>query len=190
MSDPVDLMERTFTATGRVVANVKPDQLGDSTPCTEWTVRDLINHLLGTADLFGAAARGEKSDINPFGMPEDILGDGDIASAYDERAKSALQAWRDRGLDGTVTLSVGETPAQVAATICVADQLMHGWDLAKATGQLPDYDDESLDASMAFTGKSLGASARGEGKAFGPVVEVPDDAPKMDRYAAWLGRTP
>jgi uncharacterized protein (TIGR03086 family) len=190
MSDPVELLDRTFRATGRVVAGVKPDQLDDSTPCTEWTVRDLLNHMVGIAQLFDAAARGEEPTINPFGMPEDIIGGDDVQAAYDNATSHAIDAWKKRGLDGTVKIAVGEMPAGAALTICIADELIHGWDLATAIGQSPDYDDEALETTAEFTQKMMGEGARGPGKAFGPVVDVPHDAPKITQLVAFMGRTP
>src|SRR3954453_8089108 len=100
MTDTVELLERTTTAAGRVVAGVKPDQLDDPTPCTEWTVRDLLNHMVGTAEMFAGAAVGEKSSSNPFGAPDHVIGD-DPQAAYDNARTRLIANWRQRGLDGT-----------------------------------------------------------------------------------------
>src|SRR4051794_26138628 len=110
MTDLVDQLDRTTRTTGDVVAAVKPEQLGDPTPCSEWTVRDLLNHLVAVTKMFGTAATGERSTINPFGAPDDVIGD-DPQAAYDEARRQLMTAYRARGLDGTVPLLSGEAPA-------------------------------------------------------------------------------
>ena len=187
MTDTVDLLERTTTAAGRVVAGVKTDQLSDPTPCTEWTVRDLLNHMIGCAEMFGSAASGERSSVNPFGTPDDVLGD-DPAATYDDAVIRLVTAWRTNGLDGTVPLLRGETPAQVACTIALCDQLVHGWDLAQATGQQFEPDDESIDAAWDFTQANMSPEGRGEGKPFQRPVDIEDSAPKLERLMAFMGR--
>jgi uncharacterized protein (TIGR03086 family) len=187
MTDTVDLLERTTTAASRVVANVKPDQLGDATPCTEWTVRDLLNHMIGCAEMFGGAAAGEQSSINPFGMPDDVVG-VDPSATYDDAAARMVASWRKHGLDGTVPLLRGDSPAQVACTIAMCDQLAHAWDLAQATGQDYDADAEAVDAAWDFTKENMGPEGRGEGKPFGQVVEISGSEPKVEQLMAFMGR--
>jgi uncharacterized protein (TIGR03086 family) len=189
MADTVDLLERTTEAAGRVVSNVKTDQLGDATPCTEWTVRDLLNHMIGCAELFGSAAAGEQSTINPFGKPDDVVGD-DPAASYDDAVTRMNASWRSRGLDGMVPLLQGDTPAQVACTIALCDQLVHAWDLAQATGQQFDVDDEAIDVSWDFTQANMGPAGRGEGKPFQQAVDIAESEPRLERLVAFMGRRP
>jgi uncharacterized protein (TIGR03086 family) len=187
MTDTVDLLERTTTAASRVVANVKPDQLGDATPCTEWTVRDLLNHMIGCAEMFAGAAAGEPSSINPFGTPDDVVG-VDPSATYDDAATRMVSLWRQHGLDGTVPLLRGDSPAQVACTIAMCDQLVHAWDLAQATGQQYDADAEAVDAAWDFTKENMGPEGRGEGKPFAQIVEISDSEPKVEQLMAFMGR--
>src|SRR3954468_10766577 len=111
-----DLLERALSATGRLVAAVDADRLSAPTPCTEWTVRDLLNHVVGTTQMFAACARGDSTDWDPFAFPLDVVGD-DVRQTYDAAAAEAVAAWRARGLDGNVTLPPGDVPAPVAITI-------------------------------------------------------------------------
>ena len=188
MSDPLELLERTTRSANDVVAGVKIDQLDDATPCTEWKVRDLLNHMVGTAQLFGSAAAGDKSDINPFQTPpDDVIGD-DPATAYDKAAQSMVTSWRNRGLDGTVTLVRGEMPATGACMIAVCDHVLHAWDLAQATGQKFDIDDEVLEAAEEFTNENMGPEGRGPGKPFAEAVKAPDGASRIEKLAAFMGR--
>src|SRR3954447_13564667 len=98
--------------TGDVVAAVKPDQLDEPTPCSEWKVRDLLNHMIGTAQFFTSAAMGVRSTVSPFGLPDDVIGN-DPQAAYDKARTELLAAWRKRGAEGTVPLLQGEAPASV-----------------------------------------------------------------------------
>ena len=113
---------------------VGEDQWGDPTPCADWTVRDLVNHVTGedlwTVPLMGGATLAEVGER----FDGDVLGDDPIRSAL-EAAHAAVAAVADelpRG--GTVQLSFGETPKEEYAMQLAADHLVHGWDLAAATG--------------------------------------------------------
>ena len=75
MPDPFDQLARTFSATGRVILGVKPDQLDDPTPCAEWTLRDLVNHVVGGLDTFRKAAAGEPNEFDFQTKPPDVIGD-------------------------------------------------------------------------------------------------------------------
>src|SRR4051812_15339517 len=187
MSDPIALVERTTQITADVVAAVKPDQLGDPTPCKEWTVRDLLNHMVGTAQLFTSSALGTRSTVDPFGDPDDVIGD-DPQTAYNTARDELLSAWRSRGADGSVPLMQSETPAQVALTICMCDQLQHGWDLAQAVGRPFDADDELIDAAEAFAHQNMRPEHRGEGKGFLEPVDAPEGSSRIDKLAAFMGR--
>jgi uncharacterized protein (TIGR03086 family) len=189
MTDQIALVERAMNLSGDVVAAVKPDQLDDPTPCTEWKVRDLLNHMVGVTQLFATAATGERSSVNPFGAPDDVIGD-DPQAAFDSARAELLTAWRKRGVDGNVPLLQGEAPASVALTICITDQVQHGWDLARATGQDFEADDELLEVAEEFTQQNMKPEHRGPDKPFGVVVDPPAGASRTDRLAAFLGRHP
>ena len=190
MSDQIDLLERAAHAANHVVSGVKADQLGDPTPCREWTVRNLLNHMVGTAEVFASAVAGEKANINPFGTPpDDVIGD-DPQARYADASTRMVTAWRKRGLDGTVTLVRGEMPAPAACTIAMCDHLAHGWDLAQATGQQLQIDDEVIEAAWEFTQANMGPAGRGPGKPFAEAVEVSPDAPRLAQLMAFMGRTP
>jgi uncharacterized protein (TIGR03086 family) len=187
MSDQVALIDRATQMCADVVAAVKPDQLDDPTPCTEWQVRDLINHMVGTAQMFTSSATGVRSTVDPFGSPDDVIGD-DPQAAYDNARKELVSAWRARGVDGAVPLLQGETPAQVALTVCISDQLQHGWDLARAIGQPFEADDELLDHAEEFARQNMTPERRGPGKGFLEAVEPPEGANRTDKLAAFMGR--
>ena len=183
------LLERTLGQAERVIGNVKPDQLDNGTPCAQWKVRDVLNHIVGGNHFFAAAASGQSL---PTDEVPDLLGD-DPANAYAQGAKIALDAWRQPGVaERVVTLPIGDVPGSFAQGIHFVDHLVHTWDVAKGTGQ----DTGALDAELAEAAYSMmkgnvpDAFRTGENAPFGPEVACDERAPVIDRLAAYLGRTP
>lgn len=186
-----DNLERAFTSTAAVLANVKDDQLDDSTPCASWKVRDLVNHIVGGATFFAVIAEtGQPPTME--GAPPDFS-DGDFRAAFDQGTRRAVAAFRAEGaMEKQMTLPFGQLPGAVFVNIAATDTFAHGWDLAKATGQPTDLDPELarrlLDNARAF----LSDAMRGEdGQApFAPRVDVPASASAADQLAGFLGRNP
>jgi uncharacterized protein (TIGR03086 family) len=185
----VDLLERSYVATRAIVAGIQPDQLASATPCTEWTVRDVLNHVTGTIQMFSARAQDEVSDWDPFGVPADVVGD-DVSATYAAATAESVAAWRKRGTDGLVTLNVGDLPAEVALAIQFTDNLVHAWDVARATGQAFDVPENLVAAAWDFLDGNVSEEGRGERNNFQAVVEVAADASTLDRLIAYTGRQP
>lgn len=181
-----DTLQRAYTSTAHVLAHVEPEQLDDATPCASWKVRDLINHIVGGAYLFGAVARGEPPAPGPD------VADDDASASLADASVSAVAAFREPGvLERMVPSPMGEMPGAAFLQIAVLDSFVHGWDLARATGQSTDLDPE-LAAELIDYARGLPDALRGpDGEAsFGPAVEVPESAPAADRLAGLLGRRP
>jgi uncharacterized protein (TIGR03086 family) len=175
----------------RILAGVPDDALGAETPCPDFTVGMLIAHVDGFAQAFTAAAR---KDLGPFtaappppsgdlpdGWPEAAAGHLDaLADAW-----SAPDAWEGMTQAGGVDL-----PAPVAARVALDELVVHAWDLARATGQPFDADDDEL-ATVEATVRQFRDGNDGEIPGlFGPVVPVPDGAPPLDRLLGLTGRDP
>ena len=184
----VDLYERTLQNAGKVVHSTKPEQLGDPTPCTNWDVRALLNHLVGGCAAIAAGAKGEKYDFYGGG---DHLGD-DHSEAFDRAAKAAVEAFRTPGAaEATFTMSWGDTPGAITFGLGLADGVVHGWDLAQATGQRVEIEDEAAKTVYQMVTSML--EPKGEWPRrdqFGEPIYVPDDAPIADRLLGYLGRDP
>jgi uncharacterized protein (TIGR03086 family) len=183
--------EETLRATQRVVDGVEPPQLAKPTPCTEWDVRSLLGHIVGTNTMFARAARGEPP---AEGDPGDPLGD-DPPGAYRRSVEEAMEALHRPGvLEGTLKLPFGEMPAQFALGLHVVDNLVHRWDLATATGQDHLLNAESAGLALQMCHSNFAAlpadQVRGPGKPFGPIVEWSSEAPVHERLVAFLGRHP
>jgi uncharacterized protein (TIGR03086 family) len=179
--DLVDALDRTLAHAHDVVAGVRPDQYDDKTPCTEWTVRDLLEHMIGVVDGLGAAASGRAPQPFTLGV--------DPAAQLDAAATSAMVGWRTPGvLDQVVDAGPGPMPGRALASINLLDTATHTWDLATATGQpsaLPDdVATAALEASHAIVNDELRPGR------FGPEVPAPAGATPTEALVAFLGRTP
>jgi uncharacterized protein (TIGR03086 family) len=167
----------------RVVAAVRPEQLGDPTPCDPWTVRDLINHMT-TGNLLCAAI---VSDSPPPDRTADHLG-ADHLAAFRASVSQLSKAFAEHDvLSGTYATPMGEGPGALLVSMRFNEMVAHSWDLARATGQSTDLDRELAAASLA----SFQAAAflpRGEGRPFQEAKPLPPDATPADRLAAFLGR--
>ncbi len=160
--------------------------LANPTPCDEWAVADLLNHLVGGGQMFAAGLRGDAVT----GPPDtDLLGDDHIA-AYDEAIAAFSSALANASdLSAPVTLPFATLPADVALRIAAADLLVHAWDLATATGQSFDPPVDFVDSVTPFYAEFISPPLR-EGGLFGPEIEVSADATSLDRLVALAGRKP
>jgi uncharacterized protein (TIGR03086 family) len=184
-NDPVAVAQRSYGIAGRVIAGVRPDQLDLPTPCSEWDVRALVNHLVGGHFYFTAALRGQQMDANA--TPPDFAANNP-AGTFAQASGEMLKAWREPGaMDRTVQTMVGAMPAVVLIGMWTNDNVVHAWDLARATGQ-----DESLDPELAtqMLGMVQGIDLpRGEGAPFKHPQPCPPEAIPEQQLAAYMGRT-
>jgi uncharacterized protein (TIGR03086 family) len=177
-------LQQAITSTRAVLAGVTPDQLDTPTPCRSWTVRQLVDHIVGGQFFFSAVARGEQ----PSGEPR-TFADGDFLARFDEGSAACLAAFSaDGAMEKTMHLPFGDMPGAAFVGLATTDTFTHGWDLAKATGQPTDLDPD-LAVALLVGAKALPASYRGpEGAPFGPEQQPPAGASSADRLAAYLGR--
>ena len=184
----VDMYERALQHAGEVVHNVTPEQLSNPTPCPEWDVRALLNHVVGGCEAIAVGAAGK--EMPPF-ETEDHLGD-DYIGAFDRASKSTIEVWRQPGsFDKKFKTPWGDTPGAVLFGLALGDAIAHGWDLAQATGQEIQIDEDAAEAVYSMTSSMMepkGSFPRGD--SFADPVDVPDDAPARDRALAYLGRDP
>ena len=185
------LYDQAIDRVGGIVAGVRDDQWDDPTPCTEWNVRVLANHIVGGLYMFGTAASG--TPVTGDGDPGDLLGD-DAGAAYAQAGATARAGFRSDGVEGrTLTLPIGDLPAEAALAVALSDLVVHGWDLAKATGQPTDIPSPEVDVVSGIMHQSMGPHLRqpdGQFPVFGPEVPVDEDAAPTDRLVAFLGRRP
>ena len=186
MVDIAQLHRKALTETGRTVAGIKPDQLDGPTPAQEWDVRALLNHVvagnLWAAELGGGRSIAEVGDR----LDGDVIGD-DPAAAYDASAKLAAETFEAPGaLDAPCAVSYGPVPGAVYAGHRFLDVLVHGWDLATATGQDATLDPELVRGCIEVLEPQL-PMLQASG-AFGTAIETAADADPQTRLLAMLGR--
>ncbi|QQQ76028.1 TIGR03086 family protein [Saccharothrix sp. 6-C] len=173
-----------------VVGNIGPDRMGAPTPCAGFDVRGLVNHLLFWGPSLNAAARDEPVPP-PAAAESDVdLTAGDWAADLGAQLRDRAVAWGEPSAwTGTTTVGGPQRmPAEVIGAMVLGETVVHTWDLARATGQAPSWDEELL----AFIHADLVVSApvgRDMGL-YGPEVPVPSDAPLIDRVLGLTGRTP
>ena len=171
-----------------ILDGITDEQANAPTPCTQYAVADLRAHVVGWAVAFGAglqAADGRAAD--PITVP--IMGSG---SAQVRGAGAAIVAGiASGGGDRDLILADGAgMPGAMALAMILWEYQVHGWDLAVATAQPWSPGAEALSDSIAFAEQMLTPDFQGVGKAFGPRVAVPTDAPALDRLLALSGRDP
>ena len=127
------------------MAGTGPAQLGLPTPCADWDVRALLNHVLGNNDLYAAGAAGLPVDWAE--RARDRVG-GDPLAAYDRSAAAVTAAFAAASPTTEISFPFGVLPAQQAVAVHFVDILVHGWDLAVATGQDPALPDDLAEAAM------------------------------------------
>jgi uncharacterized protein (TIGR03086 family) len=178
---------RVIDETDRLVMNTTEADLAASTPCTEWSVKDLINHITAGGTMFAVSA--EQGDIPPDVMATlagDVLGD-DYKAAWRASSQRAVAAFADPGvMEKMVKLPFGEMPAGVALNIAVFDVATHATDLARATGQKVE-DEGVLEDALAMGKQMIGPEMRSPGL-FDAEQPIADDAPVADRLQAFAGR--
>ncbi|MGW7367045.1 TIGR03086 family metal-binding protein [Streptomyces sp. NPDC054841] len=189
MSDPRPGLTKAIDLAGRTVAAVRPDQYDGSTPCPEYTVRDLCNHLVSVLRRVAVIGGGGEFFSVPH-FAEDVT-DGEWPAAWATAAKDVEAVWSDPAVLGRqIGLPWGPVPGAAAAVIYTNEFVLHTWDVATATGQSPEWDPAVLAAPLAAMHRAVPADPRGGQVPFGPVVEVPGDAPHIDRLVGWYGRRP
>jgi uncharacterized protein (TIGR03086 family) len=180
--DLLDLDRRALASTRRFLAGTEVAQLGLPTPCAEWDVRALLDHVVRNNEVFAAGIRGQRA-VGPRDV--DRVAD-DPHAAYDRSADAVTAAFAAANLAADVDMH--RLPGYQAVAVHFVDILTHGWDLAVATGQDPALDDDlasvALDVVAGYPPEVWGA-----GRFFADKVPAPDGAPPHVRLVTLLGRT-
>lgn len=173
--DVIDLFERGTAWSGdRVAASAA--KLDAPTPCDEWDVRTLLNHMVDSLRYFTEAANDPQNATLPSPNPPDVVGD-DPEARYAAARDATLAAYREPGVLDRTGPSLG---------IAFVDQLVHGWDLAEATGQDATMPADLAEAAFKAVDGRMPPDRRGS--AFKPEVPVPDDASGQERLLGYVGR--
>ncbi len=179
-TDELASAEATLQVLQQVVHGIATDELTKQTPCREFDVAGLTDHLLNSITLLGKAAGAQ--------LPERDREDS-VERQIVAAARPALDAWHRRGLEGTVPFRSGEAPARFMAGILSLEFLVHAWDYASATGRPIDAPDSLTDYVSGLVHRIVTPDGRARA-GFDEPVEVPQDASPLDRLVAFTGRRP
>lgn len=184
--DLLDLDRRALELTAAFVRRTATSQLGLPTPCTGWDVRALLNHVIGNNRLYAAAAAGEAVDWAD--RARDHVGDDPLA-AYAASAAEVRAAFAAADLDAEIRLPFGVLPTAQALAVHFVDILVHGWDLAMATGQDAALPDDLADAAIGIVA-AYPPDVWGSPVYFAHKVPSSSDDPAYVRLVALVGRHP
>jgi uncharacterized protein (TIGR03086 family) len=185
-------LEPATRALTDLVAGVRDDQLTAQTPCTEATLGGLLDHIDGLSLAFTAAATKTPLDGGSRGPSADASRLGpDWRTRIPERLADLASAWREQVAWTGMTRAGGlDMPAEVAGVVALDEVVLHGWDIAAASGQSFSSDPQLLEAAYGFVQSAVNENPQGTPGLFGPPVPVPDDAPLLDRLLGLSGRDP
>ena len=197
MPNPVDIFERASRRAHQIMAGIRPEQLDAATPCAEWDVRAVMNHIIGGAEMLAGNLLGSPPDAGIGGASprSSYSGEPDasrLAQAYAAETRRALAAARLPGAMERPTPGGMMTAAQFLIAMA-ADHIVHAWDLAHATGQDDTLDPDAVQAAYAMMTSPEGAGFVAMGRQAGFIgleVAVPDDATRQDKLIALMGRHP
>jgi uncharacterized protein (TIGR03086 family) len=185
MTDVKGLFARALERYGQLVQAIRDDQWHDETPCTEWDVRVLVNHLVSENLWMPPLLEGKTIGDVGDALDGDLLGD-DPKATWDRSAEEVGRAVKASPLDRTVHLSYGDVPAEHYISELFSDLTIHGWDLARAIGADEAMDPEAVEILYErYTPIEDGLKATG---LFGPKVEPPPGANKQTQLLAVFGR--
>lgn len=177
MNQPeIVLLESVLDETEAAIASVAPGQEHLPTPCTDFDVARVVDHLVGWASSFALRLNGGPVT----GDPNDFRAGATPATEFHQAGQAILAAYREGG----------EESQKLPIGILIMEFLVHGWDLATATGSPVTFRPDAADLALATGKQMLAPEYRGAGKTFGDEVEVSDAAGPVDRLVAFLGRDP
>jgi len=181
-TEMLDAVDQIFANASRLIAGVNDSQWDAKTPCSEWNVRELVNHMAGTTQLFAGSA----TRTPPTGEPDtDHLG-ADPAAAFATYASATSAAWRTEGAVDGMTIVPAEMPAIAALGVNIIDIGTHCWDLAEATGQDHGLTPELIAMIDDWNRKVVTDDIRARG-GFGQIQDGADQA-GLTGMLAYVGR--
>jgi uncharacterized protein (TIGR03086 family) len=167
---------------------VSEDQFDRPTPCPDARVGDLIDHIGAFTRGFTAVAQKDVDGRQRPGKPDAANLEAGWRDELTQGLATLVEAWRDPAAwDGMTSAGGIALPGDVAGLVALDELVVHGWDIAIATGEPYAPPDAEVEAAMSFV---AGFDAPRDGALFGPIVNVPDDAPALDRLLGLTGRDP
>lgn len=177
--DPRQQLEEILPLLTGLVSNLDEKQLDGPTVCANYNVRNVLQHMIGGANIFGAQLRGEVADA---GVEEDVI---------NQFPKAMAELWESVNAEGalerTIHAPFGEVPGEIFIRFTCMDGMVHGYDIASATGQAYEPRAELVAEVDAFTRQAIQDGMR-DGDVFAKAVEPPAGATPIMKLAAFTGR--
>jgi uncharacterized protein (TIGR03086 family) len=177
-----DVIEETTT----LIARIQPDQRTLPTPCPDYDVAALTDHMVGWLQMFAARAAG----LDYQDDPNSYRCGADPAAEFATAGQQAVAAFRSGAADQPLRMASSELPGAMVLGMMLTEYVGHGWDLATATGQPVPYTEMQAQTALDAARGMLMPTYRGPGKTFGYEVQVGGDASAVDRLVAFIGRDP
>src|SRR3954451_4688711 len=173
----------------QLVSSITDDQLDARTPCPKSSVGDLIDHVGSLTVAFtGAARKDETARTGAPPSPDAAHLEADWRDRIGRDLAGLAEAWSDPAAWEGMTKAGGiDMPGQICGLVALDELVLHGWDLAVASGQRYDPAPQDVDAATSFVSTF---DAPRDGNLFGPIVPVAHDAPAFDRLLGLAGRDP
>lgn len=174
-----------------LVTEIGDEQLDAPTPCPAYRLGDLLDHVDGLSRAFtAAAAKTFTADDRSRPTPDAARLGSDWRTRIPAELTTLAEAWKDPGAWSGMTRAGGvDLPGEVGGLVALNELVVHGWDVARASRQRYEPDPASVEACLGFVSQFAGPRSGADGL-FGPVVEVPRDAPALDRLIGLTGRDP
>ncbi len=195
MPNPLALFSKAANHVSELLAGVRQSQVDDATPCSEWDVHGLVNHMIGVLEFTGGSIAGDPpANIRLTEADSSYLAERDIAVLAQAHRALVDRIVQSAGEPGALerivaTPAFGDMPVSQILVGTLLDQFVHGWDLAKATGQDTTLDSELVE--FAFPMLQSGFAEQGRTMGFiGPAIAVSDGASRQDQMIAYMGRQP
>ncbi len=179
-TDELESAEACLAVLQHVLHTIADNDLSRRTPCSEYDVRQLTRHLLRSITALGSMAGAE--------LPAPPKSDS-VERQIVATARPGLDAWRRRGLDGSVPFGDGEMPAKDACAVWSLEFLVHAWDYAEAVGREVDAREPLVEYVLQIARRIITPELRGMA-GFADPVDVPDGAGALERLVAFTGRNP
>jgi uncharacterized protein (TIGR03086 family) len=184
--DTTELLARGYAWTAARIAAVPADGLDGPTPCSRWSLRELLDHTVGSLTMLTDAV-ATPADTGSDRPEVRVLGSTPWDRAIAGLAARSRRAWEAPGvMDRTVDLPIGTVPAPVAASATLLEAVVHGWDIGQASGEAVEIPDALAVPVLEFARRAVADAHRGDN--FAADLGIGDTA--SDRLVAFLGRKP
>lgn len=183
--EPTEQLSHILPALSDLVDGIRPAQLDDPTPCTEFTVRDVLDHMIVLGGTFAYAFRREEAPEVRAPAPNGRVPAAEFRTTMDDLLASVTSPG---AMERTVSSPMGELPGATFARFVAFDGLVHGWDLASSTGQEYQPAAEVVAAVDRFARTAISDEMR-DGDTFKAATVAPRGAGQLEQLAAFSGRS-